>query len=93
MASKELKTTVLSYDEYTHMIDPPSTFFIKDAIGQYVFIHTSDRAKAQEHVDEIYGKGKYTVIASRLQKTKSKREDGGLSCRGTATRKGQKKYN
>ena len=93
MASKELKSTVLSYDQYTQMIDPPSTFFIRDAVGQYVFIHTSDRAKAQAYVDEHYGKGKYTVIASRLQKTKSKLESGEISVRGVATRKGQKKHN
>ena len=88
MAVKEMKTTILSYDEYSQMIDPPSTFFIRDAVGQYVFIHTSSRVKAQ-----ACGKGKYTVIASRLQKTKSKLESGGLSCTGTATRKGQKAPN
>ena len=93
MAVKEMKTTILSYDEYSQMIDPPSTFFIRDAVGQYVFIHTSSRVKAQACVDEEYGKGKYTVIASRLQKTKSKLESGGLSCTGTATRKGQKAPN
>jgi len=88
-----LKTTTLSYDQYIQMDKPPSTFFIRDAVGQYVFIHTSKREKAQEYVDETYGKGKYSVIAARLQKTKSKQEDGGLSVRGIATRKGQKAPN
>lgn len=88
-----LKTTVLTYDEYSHMEKPPSTFFIRDAVGQYVFIHTSKREKAQAYVDETYGAGKYSVIAARLQKTKSKQEDGGLSVRGVATRRGQTKPN
>lgn len=83
----KMKITDVTFDEFT-CIDfvPPSTFFIRGATGDYYFIHTSKRASAQEWVDENFGKGRYTVVASKLQKTKSKQEGGGYSCNGTATR-------
>ena len=86
------KTTVLTFAEISSLeFIPPATFFIQNAMGEYVFIHTSKRQVAQEWVDENYGKGRYTVKASKLQATKSKLESGGLSCTGTATRRGQKR--
>lgn len=86
------KTTTVTFDELTSLeFIPPATFFIQNAMGDYIFIHTSKRQLAQEWVDENYGKGRYTVKASKLQATKSKLESGGLSCTGTATRKGQKR--
>ncbi len=47
---------------------PPSTFFIKDCMGDYVFLQGRDRVKAQEQADEIYGKGHYKVIAAKQGK-------------------------
>lgn len=83
-----MKVTVLSFDEVTAIdFTPPATFFIVNALGDYIFVHTRDRAAAQAHIDEEYGKGKYAVKASKLQQSK-----GALTCTGTATRKGQKKY-
>lgn len=92
--TKEIRKTVVTYQQYTEydFIDP-ATFFIVDAMQNYVYYHTSKRADAQEAVNSDYGKGRYTIKASKLQKTKSSREDGGLSCTGTATRKGQKAPN
>lgn len=88
----ELKITTVTFTEFSDIdFIPPATFFIQNAMGDYIFIHTSKRNIAQEWVDENYGKGRYTVKASKLQATKSKLESGGLSCTGTATRKGQKK--
>lgn len=86
------KVTVINFTTFSAMdFVPPATFFIQDAMGDYIFIHTSKRQVAQDWVDENYGKGRYTVKASKLQATKSKLESGGLSCTGTATRKGQRK--
>lgn len=86
------KITIVEFEEYA-MIDfkPPSTFYIRNSLGQFVYIHTSSRATAQEWVDENYGKGRYTVNASKIQKTKSKQEGGGYTCTGVATRKGQQR--
>lgn len=70
---------------------PPGSYYIRDAAGNYVFFKTSNRAIAQDHVNKEYGKGKYTVIPTKIDKTKSKLESGGLSCTGTATRRGQQK--
>jgi len=84
---KEIKITVVSFTEFEDMdFKAPSTFFIKNALNEYLFIHTSTRSVAQEWSDENYGAGHYKVIAAREQKTKSRMEGGGLSCHGTATR-------
>lgn len=85
---KELKVTVVDYQTFTdYLFNPPSTFYIQNAMGEYIFVHTASRQVAQEYIDSVYGKSHYTVVASKLQKTVSKSESGELSCRGTATRK------
>lgn len=85
---KELKVTVVDYQTFTdYLFNPPSTFYIQNAMGEYIFVHTASRQVAQEYIDSVYGKSRYTVVASKLQKTVSKSESGELSCRGTATRK------
>lgn len=85
---KELKITIVSYEEFTDIdFSPPSTWFFCNALGEYIFIHTSKRNVAQEWVDEYSGvKGKYRVIPTRDQKTKSRMESGGCSVVATATR-------
>lgn len=90
MSTKQ-KITTISFKEFSHYeFIPPATFFIQNALGEYVFIHTAKRAVAQEWVDENYGKGRYTVKASKLQKGKPLGEDSKPAF-GTATRRGQKK--
>lgn len=85
---KKIKITPVTFDEFTgYEFNPPSTWFIRSASGDYHFIHTASRTVAQDWVNENFGKGRYTVVASKLQKTKSKSESGALSCTGTATRK------
>lgn len=84
---KEMKVTVVDYETFTdYEFVPCSTFFVRGATGDYYFFHTSKRADAQKQADEMFGKNKYKVVASRLQKEKSKSESGALSCNGTATR-------
>lgn len=83
----KVKITEVTFEQFTdYEFVPVSTFFIRGATGDYYFIHTAKRSVAQEWVDETFGKGRYTVVASKLQKTKSKQEGGGYSCNGTATR-------
>lgn len=85
---KEMKVTVVDYETFTdYEFIPVSTFFVRGATGDYYFFHTSKRAEAQKQADEMFGKGKYTVVASKLQREKPKSESGALSCTGTATRK------
>lgn len=92
MVDKVIKTVAVDYETFSEWdFTPPGSFFIRDASGWYVFLKTSDRKAAQEHVNNEYGKGKYTVIPTKDQKTKSRLESGGLSCYGTATRRGQQK--
>jgi hypothetical protein len=86
------RITTVTFEQFAEYdFIPPATWFIQNAMGEYVFIHTSKREVAQSWVDEHYGKGRYPVKASKTQATKSKLESGGLSCTGTATRKGQKR--
>lgn len=87
--TKEIKITVVSFEEFTDIeFTPPSIFYYKNALGDLVFIHTSKRQVAQDYVDEVTGvKGKYKVIASKLQKEKSKQENGEVSVRGTQSRR------
>lgn len=85
---KDPRITVVDYQTFTdYLFNPPATFYIQNAMGEYVFIHTSSRKDAQDYVDATYSAGRYVVKASKLQKTISKSESGELSCRGTATRK------
>lgn len=92
MSEKVIKTVIVDFDAFSDWdFIPPGSFYIRTASGDYLFLKTSDRATAQKFVNENYGKGKYTVIPSKIQKTVSKLESGGLSCTGTATRRGQKR--
>lgn len=89
---KEMKTVVVGFVEFTSPdFIPYGSYYIRNASGDYVFMKTSDRKSAQAYADKTYGKGKYNVIPSKTEKTKSRLESGGLSCTGTATRRGQKR--
>jgi len=89
--TKPIETITLSFDEYQQAKEEKkilSKYFYVNCLGEYVFIKTRDRAKAQAFIDEECGKGKYTA-RSHLQ-------DGAASadatCRATETRKSQAKY-
>ncbi|ANA49219.1 hypothetical protein PMW_94 [Pseudomonas phage phiPMW] len=91
-SKKTIKTVVVPYEQYSEWDFVPSgSFYIKNAMGDFVFYKTSDRKLAQESVDKEYGKGHYTVIAAKLEKGKSRLESGGYSCTGTSTRRGQQR--
>lgn len=84
---KEMKVTVVDYETFSdYLFVPVSTFFVRGATGDYYFFHTSKRADAQKQADEMFGKGKYTVVAAKLQKEKPKSESGGYSCTGIGSR-------
>lgn len=81
-----VQISTIEYEQFADFeFEPPATFFTRSAMGLYYFYHTRTRAKAQEACDEIFGKGRYTVNATKIQKGK-----GGLTCTGTHTRKGQR---
>lgn len=88
----EIKITVVSFEQYTdyEFIDP-ATWFVMTATQDYYYFHTSKREVAQAKADELFGKGKYVVKTSKMQKTKSKQEHGGVSVRGKQTMRGQKR--
>lgn len=97
--SKEIEVVVKTPEELVYWSDEeesyvekfPGNLYIIDALGNYHFYMTRDRLKAQHQVDFDFGKGKYTVRTTSDKKTKSRLESGGVSCRGSQTRRGQKK--
>lgn len=92
MSEKKIKTVIVSLDEFSEWdFVPPGSFYIRNALGDYVFLKTSKRKDAQDFINDEYGKGKYAVIPAKIQKTESRLESGGLSCTGTSTRRGQKR--
>lgn len=88
----EKEAEVWSEEEERFVLNAKSNWYILDALGNRVYYLTRNRADAQRQADEDYD-GRYKIRAVKDQKTKSKLESGGLSCYGTATRRGQKKPN
>lgn len=85
--SNDVRVTVVDFDLFSDIdFIPPATFYIRNASGDYVFVHTRSRDKAQAWIDENYGEGRYKVNASKIQKGSGK-----LTCTGTQTRRGQRK--
>lgn len=86
---KDIEVVVFSYQDYTsYDFVEPGHFFVMSASQEYYFFKTGDRAKAQEKCNQLFGENFYTVKTSRNIKTKSKREDGGVSASGSNSRKG-----
>lgn len=87
---KPMVTVNVTFEQFSEWdFLPPGSYYIRNAIGDYVFIKTSDRVAAQKYIDENYGKGKYRVIPSKDDKGKSRQENGGYTVTGTSTRRGQ----
>jgi hypothetical protein len=86
---KEVNVTVVSYAEFTgYDFQEPAVWWILSATGDYYYFHCAKREDAQLKCDQIFDAGFYKVKTSRIVKTKSKQEGGGLSCYGTNSRKG-----
>lgn len=85
---KPIETVTLTFDMYLQAKEEKLTlpkFFYVNCLGDYVFLKTRDRAKAQAFIDEECGKGKYQVRSYVQDGVAS----GDATCRATATRKGQ----
>lgn len=64
-----MKKTIVSYAELIDIdFKPPSNFYIKDAMQNYIFYSSRDRQKVQQFVDDEFGKGHYKVNASKVSK-------------------------
>lgn len=88
---KSLETVTLTFDMYLQAKEEKlilPKFFYVNCLGDYVFLKTRDRAKAQAFIDEECGKGKYRVRSCVQDGVAS----GDATCRATETRRGQAKY-
>lgn len=88
--TKPIETLTLTFAEYTEAKEDKKVlpkFFYVNCLGQYVFIKTRDRAKAQAFIDLECGVGKYRVRTY----TQDGAASGDASCRATETRRGQAK--
>lgn len=86
--SKQIETVTLTFDMYLQAKENKLAlpkFFYVNCLGDYIFIRTRDRAKAQAYVDDECGKGKYRIRTYVQEGAAS----GDATCRATATRKGQ----
>lgn len=61
------KFVVKSEEEVQATNQPPSRYYIIDAFGHYVFIKVRERVKAQEIIDEVYGRGFYQIRRMGLE--------------------------
>lgn len=57
----------VSYKDGTCLdFNPPTSYYIRDAMDNFVFIKSRSRKVAQHLVNEEYGDRKYTVSSSKL---------------------------
>ncbi len=91
MIEHDLGTVTVSQENYDYIIDFnlkfPSKYFYRNGLGDYIFLQTGDRAKAEKymkyHINNFYS----------LRVAYNGNGSGDYTAKGTATRKGQKKYN
>lgn len=90
---KEIETVIVSYEDFTSYDHIPiGNFYFKNALGDIIYLKTSQRDLAQAWIDDYAGvKGKYVAIPSKVFKTKSRQESGLSTATGTSTRRGQQK--
>lgn len=90
---KEIISVIVSYEEFTSYDHVPvGNFYFKNALGDIIYLKTSQRELAQAWIDEYAGvKNKYVAIPSKVFKTKSRQESGLITATGTSTRRGQSK--
>ncbi len=96
--NKKAKPLVVVQREVYNELDfkDPHLFYIVDWNLNRVYVPSCrDRMVAQQRIDEEYGAGLYSVRVSRTVDDLKKKLATGTAfkyARGTATRKGQKKY-
>jgi len=75
------------YDEESgsFLFNAKGKFYIQLATGDYLFFNTKDRQKVIDYIKEYYD-GKYTVRTA-----KQSQGSGNYTCKGTSTRRGQKR--
>jgi len=76
---------VWSEDEQRFITNNKSNFYIINALGDYIFYLTRNRADAQMQANEDWD-GRYVIRTVKDSKTKSRQENGGQSVYATATR-------
>lgn len=79
--AKEIKTTTLTFEEFSNAEKLPAKYYFKNALGDYVFIHVKTRQLAKQYIDKEY-RDMYSVRCSVLEKTEgSIVGDGTVSAR------------
>ena len=87
----KVKVTILTPEEVMdwddesqeYVFTPKSKYYIIDALGNYNFYHCRDRLKAQQEVDNTFGKGKYSIRVA-----KNDLGSDNYTCTGSNSRKG-----
>jgi hypothetical protein len=86
---KEIVSVLVSYEDFTSYDHIPiGNFYFKTAMGDIIYLKTSQRELAQAWIDDYAGvKNKYVAIPSKVFKTKSRQENGLSTATGTASRR------
>lgn len=59
---KKIETIIISEEDYLEdNYIAPSSYYIRDYLGQAVFFKSRDRMKIQKQVDDEHGKGLFKV--------------------------------
>lgn len=61
--TKPLQITTIDYADFVSRVtgDYPSKFVFRNGFGDYIFVHTSKKAIAEQWLVENYGKGVYSL--------------------------------
>lgn len=83
MSSEELEVVVVpsDVDLDDEGFNPISNYYIINSLGDYHFIKTRSRAKAEQWITDTYGAGFFKLRTMKIERTSKP-----LSVRGTATR-------
>ena len=69
MAEKDIEVTIVPFKTYSDIdFRDPSSFYIRNGMGDRAYFHTRDRLKAQVKCNNMYGVGMYTVQSSKISK-------------------------
>ena len=89
---EDIKISVITSEEYSAWdFIPPASHYFRNAVGNYIYIHTRCIKKAQEWIDNSEH---FRSVPRKYHAIPSKQRAGAknVNVRGTQTRRGQKKY-
>lgn len=77
-----MRTTLVTFEQFSDLgFKDPSTYYIRLATGDYLYLHSNDRKKVVEYIEQEYGK-QYAIRTSKMIKSKPHYESHQITARG-----------